>query len=150
MTEIKELIAELRALEAKATPQPWHVMPDGFSKRPSPPTVYHTGDELNYVAKCADTWTIERTRNQENAELIAATRNALPQLLSALEALISRSAVMEEATPEMIARGVEILDDRYDLQLAVGGTATFEEIAEDLWCAMNDVRARASEQTGVV
>lgn len=91
-------IKRLRELLEKATPSPWHVMADGFTAHKSPPTIYHAGDELNYVAKCADFATIAPTRNLENAELIVEMRNALPALLDRVEAMERALKPFEHAT----------------------------------------------------
>lgn len=62
---IPDMIAELRRLEAEATPGPWDV---------SGLTVYDT---------CMDS--VASTHSAADAALIAAMRNALPELLKALE-----------------------------------------------------------------
>lgn len=78
------LADELERLGKLATEGPWHVMGGGFGKRPGAPTVYHAGDELNFVCKCADFATEAPTRNSENAALIVALRNNLPAIIAAL------------------------------------------------------------------
>jgi len=54
------------------TPGPWHVAEGGLGNKVKAPTVYHAGDDLNYVASFADFMTFHGpTRNLENARYIA-------------------------------------------------------------------------------
>lgn len=79
---------ELRRMEAEATPGPWRAIPyDGGGWQVDGPT-YCTAD-------CA-----ESGRPQEEAELIAAMRNALPHLLRIAEA--SREQFRSDTIPRAL------------------------------------------------
>lgn len=73
-------ITELRELEAKATPGPWISEPCHKGESCWCRTIGVVGDEDNYVAPSGCLGT-------DDAALIVSMRNALPRLLSRIEAL---------------------------------------------------------------
>lgn len=94
------------------TPGPWYVMKGGFGERPDHSTVYATGDELNFIATCADFATIKPVNNLANARLIATAPEMLEALIDMVKAqerycefhnsnkniLNQRIAIIEKAT----------------------------------------------------
>ena len=86
-------IAELRKLEAAATPGPWGcARPDDVDGMEECAIAVYTASELaqkedapSCIAAVNDNW----GEYQSNAALIAAARNALPRLLATIEALLA-------------------------------------------------------------
>ena len=90
-----------KAMEG-VTPGPWHVAECGLGNKVRAPTVYHAGDDLNYVASFADFMTFHGpTRNLENARYIAACNPVAMREVLALarqaEALQRENAELREA-----------------------------------------------------
>jgi len=90
-----------KAMEG-VTPGPWHVAGGGLGNKMKAPTVYHAGDDLNYVASFADFMTFHGpTRNLENARYIAACNPVAMREVLALarqaEALQRENAELREA-----------------------------------------------------
>jgi hypothetical protein len=120
----QEALAELRQLEAAATPGPW---PEALSGPPCQVGWCATGPTTNTASEAAD---IRQAKS--DAALIAAMRNAFVPLLHALEALRVKardsSAIMREAIasgtvrihdvvvhPEIVAR-LRRLEDLHEVE----------------------------------
>ena len=87
-----------KALEG-VTPGPWHVAESGLGNKMKAPTVYHAGDDLNYVASFADFMTFHGpTRNLENARYIAACH---PVAMREVLALARKAEAMEREIAEL-------------------------------------------------
>lgn len=146
MTEIKELIEKLRALEAKASPGPWYTADWSHDDGPLQVTVEFREPEIllpeqsgiwpDGIRKRKVASTEEGENDLADAALIAATRTALPQLLSALEALISRSAVMEEALRPFAA--ATLLNQSAVIVAGDGITQAFDSGKKHVTCLMEE------------
>jgi hypothetical protein len=79
-------IEAIKAAAEKATQGEWFVTDEG-RKRPRSVTVFHAGDDLNYIATCQDHSCFhEAPRNIENATFIAlANPSAVLELIAAIE-----------------------------------------------------------------
>lgn len=95
-------IESLRALHEAATPGPWEetvLGSEGYDVRAPGPTKRRLR-----VARCGyEAWEVDRA----NAELIAAMRNALPDLLDELERLRGQVQRVEALADEWIQRNPE-------------------------------------------
>lgn len=93
------LLAELVAAAEKATPGPWHVAETGLGNKAGAPTIYHAGDDLNYIATCADFMTFEAPpNNAANAAYIVAAQPAnILSIASAFEEQRKRIEELEKA-----------------------------------------------------
>lgn len=90
-----QYLAELEASAKKATPGPWHVAEDGLGNKANAPTVYHPGDDLNYVATCADFATFHAPPNNlNNAAHIA---NASPARIAAIAEYVAAEKARADA-----------------------------------------------------
>jgi len=90
MTDTEKKIAEIREALEKATPGPWFLSENGFSRKRNCPTVYAIDEELRYIAFCDDRFNFtEETPNLFNAHLIANAPEWLRFLLNELE-LVNR------------------------------------------------------------
>lgn len=87
-----------KAMEG-VTPGPWHVAESGLGNKMKAPTVYHAGDDLNYVASFADFMTFHGpTRNLENARYIAACN---PVAIREVLALASQAEALQRENAEL-------------------------------------------------
>lgn len=90
-----------KAMEG-VTPGPWHVAESGLGNKVKAPTVYHAGDDLNYVASFADFMTFHGpTRNLENARYIAACN---PVAMREVLALARQAEALQRENAEKGAR----------------------------------------------
>jgi hypothetical protein len=81
-------LQEIKERLEKATPGPWFVSEDGFSRKgEKTPTVYAADNELRYIAKCNDGLNINPTPNLSNAEFIAHAPEDIRRLLEEVERL---------------------------------------------------------------
>lgn len=96
---LPEIVRKLRELEAKATPGPWTASPPEAAN----PSVWG-GDGFDLLETSADG--VADFQNGHDPALIAAMRNALPQLLEAADALLIRLPEVKEA----MRRCEELLD----------------------------------------
>jgi hypothetical protein len=114
-------ISDLRELESKATPRLWdydaeRIWDDHNDGTEIGYTVYPAGNEDAFIADCR--------MGKDNARLIAAMRNALPELLDAAEnAAIDAHAVLA-AAQEREKKLRDLADAQEDLLVAyrIGGT----------------------------
>lgn len=140
-------IAELRALEAKATPGPWvaetmrpHTLGLAWVSNPG---------VADHIASCAElvAWSdkykgyVERADEdqvEDNAAFIAAARNAVPRLLATVEHLTARAKTAERERDEARAETERLRaaliaiasfdDERADSRLeATGSYGGFDE-----------------------
>jgi hypothetical protein len=96
--ELKEIRERLEA----ATPGPWFVSDNGFTKRgDGPPTVYAPDDELRYIAVCNDGFNINPTPNLSNAQFIAHAPNDIRRLLDEVERLRKEISAYEYLQSEI-------------------------------------------------
>jgi hypothetical protein len=90
---------DLEELARDATPGPWHNSADDFSLRRKYPTVYATGDELRYIATCANFVNRIPTDNSANAAFIAAAHPA--RILSLVGEVRSLKGALGRLTSEV-------------------------------------------------
>ena len=105
MTEIKELVEKLRALQKWATPGPWEIHDSCSWRRIG--TARHDGNVLCPTNSRTDNHpdlTAGRGEDlQANLGLIVGAVNALPQLLAAIELLSSQVEDLKAALGETLA-----------------------------------------------
>lgn len=102
-----EMITQVLALDAKATPAPWSVRKDYFDRsEPSASARYEVFPHTNGRAKPEDgigDWTALCTcesyepKNKKNADLIALYRTAAPKLAALCQEQANKLAVAREA-----------------------------------------------------
>lgn len=85
-------IARLRELEAAATQGPWEAMGRGIDQKPSP-CAEVVSTEVRCMSYCYG-GEAEGITNEADVALIVAARNALPEILDALERLAEVERIM--------------------------------------------------------
>lgn len=108
-SDIKALVAELEKLDSVATPAPWGASPSLCCRDRGTVSVQETGH--TQPSHAFATW---------DADLVAATRNALPALLAELHRLW---AVEEAAKQGRVTVDLNKLPHRNDLRADKGGKA---------------------------
>ena len=134
MTSALETIE--KAMEG-VTPGPWHVAECGLGNKVRAPTVYHAGDDLNYVASFADFMTFHGpTRNLENARYIAACN---PVAMREVLALARQAEALKRENAEKDAEIAKLQEVLADSLSSFRCTQNVDRYPADHWCR----RARA-------
>lgn len=97
MTDLTE---RLRKRVAEASELPWHLMDKGFG-RDNSPTIYGADEDLRFIARFRDGPCFHSaTPDLANAKLAVDAVNALPDLLTTLEALTQENARLKAVSKD--------------------------------------------------